>query len=146
MRLFRAKNDPLIGSTELVVEAEQAEVGTFALELTLLIEGLSEMVVILTPAGYRISLSIQKKEEKGLFEARTRVTQVDPMRMSFEIARTQAMYMQATLLRAYRDEMAAVNHVHIEGFLRESPFDLTLLFATSRPPMTPEEIERMTGY
>jgi hypothetical protein len=145
MRLFRAKNDPLIGGTELVVEAEQAEVGTFALELTLLLEGLSEMVVILTPAGYRISLSIQKKEEKGRFEARTRVTQVDPMRMTFEIARTQAMYLQATLLCAYRDEMATVDHVHVEGFLRELPFDLTLFFAASRPPMTPEEIEKMIG-
>ena len=144
MRIFRTKNDPVLGKTDLGFEVEQAEVGTFALELTLLVEGLSEMLVISTPAGYRISLSIQEKEQKGQFVARTKVTQVDPMRMTFEIARTQAMYMQATLLCTYRDEMAAVNHVHIEGFLRESPFDLTLFFAASRPPMTPEVIEKMT--
>jgi hypothetical protein len=65
--------------------------------------------------------------------------------MAFELSRTQATYMQATLLRTYRDEMAAVDHVHIEGFMRESPFDLTLFFALSRPPMTPEEIEKLIG-
>lgn len=144
MRIFRTKNDPVLGKTDLGFEVEQAEIGTFALELTLLLEGLSEMLVISTPAGYRISLSVQKREEKGRFEARTKVTQVDSMRMTFELARTQAMYMQATLLRTYRDEMAAVDHVHIEGFLRDLPFDLTLFFAAARPPMTPEEIEKMT--
>lgn len=138
------KSDPLIGQAELVLETEQAEVGALALELTLLVEGLSEAVVILTPAGHRISLSIPKKE-KGLLEARTKVTQADPKRIAFELSRTQAEYMQATLLRTYRDEMAAVNHIHIEGFMGESAFDLTLFFALSRPPMTPEEIENLIG-
>jgi hypothetical protein len=145
MRCFRIKSDPLVGQAELVLETEQAEVGALALELTLLAEGLSEAVVILTPTGHRISLSIQEKEEKGRLEARTKVTQVDPKRIAFELSRTQAMYMQATLLRTYRDEMAAVNHIHIEGFMRELPFDLTLFFALSRPPMTPEEIEKLVG-
>lgn len=142
MKHFRIKSDPLVGQAELVLETEQTEVGAFALELTLLVQGLSESVVISTPAGYRIALSIQKKEQKGLLEARTKVTQINPKKIYFELSRTQAMCMQAMLLRTYRDEIASVNHIHIEGYMGESAFDLTLFFALSRPPMTPEKMEK----
>jgi hypothetical protein len=41
--------------------------------------------------------------------------------------------------------MAEVNHVHVEGRLNGESFDLTLVFQTSRPPMTQEEAERLMG-
>ena len=119
MRHIGMKVDPIVGQNELVLETEQEQIGPLALELTLLVNDLSERLLLLAPSGYRIALSIQKNEERGQFAARTKVTQPDPRRMAFELSRTQAGYMQATLLRTYRDGMAAADHIHIEGFAGE---------------------------
>jgi hypothetical protein len=63
--------------------------------------------------------------------------------MSLAIGRNQAGYLQAVLLRAYRDQMAEVNHVHIEGQRSGTPFDLTVMFEVAREPMTPEDAKKL---
>ncbi len=142
-RFFRISSEPLFGQEEVVLEVEQAEVGALALELTLLLMKLTESISISSPEGHAIYLSLQDEPEE--LAKRTKVASVAEKRLNFALSRTQAGYLQATLLRAYRDEMAEVNHIHIEGTLRGAPFDLTIFFQTSRPPMSPEEIERLVG-
>jgi hypothetical protein len=58
-------------------------------------------------------MSLQDESEE--MAKRTVVTRINEKRIRFELSRTQAGYLQATLLRAYRDDMAEVNHIHIEG-------------------------------
>lgn len=140
-RSFRIRSEPLFSQEEIVIEVEQAEVGALALEVTLLLMTLAESVSIICPGDHVVVLSLQDESEE--VAKRTKVARVTEKRMKLELSRTQAGYLQATLLRAYRDEMAEVNHIHIEGFLRDAPFDLTVFFRTSRPPMSPEEIERL---
>jgi hypothetical protein len=61
----------------------------------------------------------------------------------FAIGRNQAKYLQAVLLRAYRDQIAEVNHVHIDGESDGKPFDLTVIFELSLEPMTPENAKKL---
>jgi hypothetical protein len=55
------------------------------------------------------------------------------------LGKNQAEYLQATLLRAYCDEVAEVNHWHIEGDRDGTSFDLTIMFHAFREPMSAEE-------
>lgn len=142
-RFFRISSEALFSQEELVIEVEQAEVGALALELTLLLMKLTDSISISFPGGHAVLLSLQDETEE--IAKRTKAARVTEKRIKFELSRTQAGYLQATLLRAYRDEMAEVNHIHIEGTLRDAPFDLTIFFRTSRPPMSPEEIEKLVG-
>ena len=111
-RFFRISSEPLFSQEEIVIEVEQAEVGALALELTLLLMKLSECVSISLAGGHAVLLSLQAESEE--VAKRTKVAKVNEKRIKFELSRTQAGYLQATLLRAYRDEMAEVNHIQIE--------------------------------
>jgi hypothetical protein len=84
-------------------------------------------------------------DESHSLAHRAAVLRLSADRMMFSLSRNQAEYLEATLLRAYRDEMAEVNHIHLEGELDGSSYDLTLLFDVSRPPMSPEEATARMG-
>ena len=132
-RLLNTDSTVVMGPGELVLEVSQNEFGKWALEFTLLLEGLTK-ITDMRIGKNRICISLSndlhadrllaKKSGNGDFE--------------FILPRNQAEYLQAKLLRAYRDEMAEVNHVHAEGFLDGKPFDLTMMFDVYRPPMTAE--------
>jgi hypothetical protein len=54
-------------------------------------------------------------------------------------------HLLATLLRAYRDQVAEVSHVHIEGLLDGAPYDLTVMFDVCKESMSPEEAKKLTS-
>jgi hypothetical protein len=142
-RFFRVRSEPIFGQEEVVIEVAQAEVGALALELTLLLMELTESISISFPEGHVVLMSLQDESEE--MAKRTEVTKINEKRIRFELSRTQAGYLRATLLRAYRDDVAEVNHIHIEGAHLDASFDLTIFFQTSRPPMSTLEIERLMG-
>jgi hypothetical protein len=129
----------LFDRAEAVVELAQQEVGTFALELTLLVTAMTDSVSLRSPGGKRIELIIGKSEKWG------KVAKVSRTQLRFELSHNEAEYLQAVLLRAYRDEMAEVNHIHIEARFDDESFDFTLLFQAYKPPMSPEEAARVMG-
>ncbi len=127
--------------TELIVELEQGDVKTWALDVTLLLQGLVESLIVRSSDEREVVLSLQSEGEG--FAKRTIASRIGPSKMQFEMSRTQAKFFQAVLLRAYRDGEAEVDHIHIEGELGETPYDLTVAFRTSRPPMSAEEAARL---
>jgi hypothetical protein len=137
--IFEAET--LVSNGEIVVEIEQEHVGTWALGITLLLESLAEQLQIISINGReRVLLMLQRSDPSA---KETIVRRVERGGCSFIIATTQAQCLQAMLLRAYRDGVAEVNHMHIEGTLGESGFDLTFFFKSSQPPMSPAEAERL---
>lgn len=142
-RTLRFESELLIGPNEVVVEIGQGHVAKWALEVALLVDGLSESLTVRASGGRCIVLSL--REESHPLEHRTAVLRMSPDRMMFSLSRNHAEYLEITLLRAYRDEMAAVNHIHLEGELAGSPYDLTILFDASRPPMSSGETAKLIG-
>lgn len=123
----------VFGDAEAVVELAQPEIGVLLIEATLLLCAMSSTLRLRSPAGQRIDLSI------GSADVRATVEHVSGLNIAFILPRNQIEYLQAVLLRAYRDEMAEVSHIHLEGLREGVPFDLTFLFEAYRPPMSPEE-------
>jgi hypothetical protein len=137
-RSVKTSATAIIGRGELVLEISQNEFGKWALEFTLLLEGLANSVEMRIGAENRLRIRLTNEPHTD------RLIAIKSGTGDFEfiVPRTQAEYLQATLLRAYRDEMAEVNHVHAEGFIDGKPFDLTIMFDVYKPPMTAEEAER----
>ena len=128
----------LTSPSEVVVELDQDDVAILALELTLLLRRMSDLVSIVSGSN-RLTLTLLDQAPPAKF-SRDAIG-----RIQCSLSRDSAEYLEATLLRAFRDGMADVNHVHVEGKLDGESFDLTLLFAVSRPPMTPEEADKVMG-
>lgn len=128
---------------EAVVEIEQSQTGALALELDLLLHGLATTLAVGAGAGDRIVISFARGA--GRPGERARALRPSRDRVELELALEPIARLQAVLLRAYRDGMAEVNHVHVECQLGAAPFDLTLFFRAARPPMTPEEAGRLLG-
>lgn len=137
-RLLKTDSTAIIGPGELVLEVSKNEFGKWALEFTLLLEGLAKIIEIRPDGKFwiRISLSADPQAYR-LVALKSGNGDVE-----FVLPRNQAENLQAVLLRAYRDEMAEVNHVHAEGHMDGKPFDLTMMFDVYQPPMTAEEAER----
>lgn len=139
-RFLPVTGESLLSSTEVVIELPQEAVSSVALEMTLLIAGLAETlriqptrgpsVLFRLLAGDRVSKAVVTRHADGM--------------TAFSLGRNQAKYFQATLLRAYRDQMAEVNHIHIEGADEDgSVLDLTVMFAVYREPVSPEEAQKL---
>jgi hypothetical protein len=127
----------IAGGSEVVVELSQGEAATFALELVLLLRGLTNLVNVMAGAAKLVLRLAEPTSTATTFNREA------SGRMVCSLTRDNAEYLEATLLRAYRDGMAEVNHVHVQGTLDGESFDLTLLFDSSRLPMTPEEAEKL---
>lgn len=140
-RLLSMDTEMLVGESEVVVEVSQAKVGAWTLEVTLLLEGLVESITLRSSGGAGLVLEMLPEVASGA--RRAVVSRLSAERLRFELPRTQAEYLQAVLLRAYRDDMAEVSHTHIEGELGDTPYALTVLFGAARPPMSPEEANKL---
>lgn len=127
------------GSREAVIELPQAALANVALELTLLIAGLAEALRLQPSKGPAISVTLLADD----CVTKAVVTSASDGALAFALGRNQAEYLQAVLLRAYRDQMAEVNHVHIEGEQQGTAFDLTVMFAVSREPMSAEDAQKL---
>ena len=141
MNRFLASDEEFIfGQREAVVEIMQERFGVWALELSLLLQGLAESLTVRSPSGGALFLALLSDKHAK----RSVVSQTEKDRLRFTLSRTQAEYIQAVLLRSYRDGMADVDHVHIEGELAGAAYDLTFFLSASQPPMSAEEaIKRM---
>lgn len=140
-RFLSLSCESIRSSTEIVVELQQAVVAAMALELTLLLAGLAESLRIQPNRGPVISLKLLVDD----FISKAVVSQAADGSIVFALGKNQAEYLQVVLLRAYRDQMAEVNHVHIEGELLGVSFDLTVIFDTFRESMSAEEAEKLLG-
>jgi len=138
-RFLSLPGESLMGAGEVVIELKQGVIGSFALELALLLSGLVQSLRIQPTKGPQLLVTLTDSDRIS----KATVTREAPDSVRFNIGRNQAAYLQATLLRAYRDEMAEVNHVHIEGQCNGTPFDLTVMFELAREPMTPEEAQKL---
>jgi hypothetical protein len=137
-RVTRLDGAAVANRDELVVEIRHATVGAWALEIMLLSGAFAEEVVVHLGDGWTIALRMSGDPEAR----RSAFTSTGERSYTCVLSRTQLGYVQGTLLRAYRDEVAEVNHIHVEGLLGDSPFDMTLMFERYREPMSPEEAEK----
>lgn len=126
------------GDAEEVIELRQDEIAKMALEIVLLSHGLSDSLTVWTRSGHKLVLRLNDEDP-----ARVRVTR-GAQQLRYGIPGPLLGYLESTLLRAYRDGVADVNHIHLEGEIDDRSFDLTFLFALSRAPMSPEEVARQT--
>jgi hypothetical protein len=122
-----------------VIELQQNSVAAMALELTLLVNGLAEVLHLKPSRGPSISLRVLADDRVSKAIVSISVDES----VNFSLGRNQAEYLQAVLLRAYRDQVADVNHVHIEGAFSEGSLDFTVVFGTSRKPMSADEAEKL---
>jgi hypothetical protein len=128
-----------MGDAEVVVELSHDEVKLLALEITLLAAGLISMVALRSHSKQRVELTPGSRDVR----ATLRVLQADYVQVG--LSQNQMEYLQMVLLRAYRDEMAEVNHVHLEGECAGREMAFTVLFETFRPPLSPAEAEKLMG-
>jgi hypothetical protein len=138
-RFLSLPGESLVGAGEVVIELKQGVIGSFALELALLLSGLVQSLRIQPSKGPQLLVTLTDGERVS----KANMTPEPPDTVRLKIGRNQAAYLQAALLRAYRDQMAEVDHVHIEGQCNGTPFDLTVMFEFARVPMTPEEAQKL---
>jgi hypothetical protein len=131
---LKLRSEIVVDPAEVIVELALEDFGLAALEMTLLGRGLLSETTISDGQGRRLTFSILENESKrGIFHG------LKSGNIHLSLPRVTVEYLQAVLLRAYRDGMAEVDHVHIET----TSADLTLLFAVSAPPMSAEEAIRL---
>lgn len=138
-RFVTLSSESLVGDNEVVIESQQTHFATMALEMTLLLEGMVTSIKLRASTGPSIILTLIEGDKV----AKTEVSTDADGTLIFTIGRNQAEYLQAVFLRAYRDGMAEVNHVHIEGNRNGDPFDLTVMFDSYGEPMTSEEADKL---
>jgi hypothetical protein len=115
-----------------------AEVVSLSMELNLLLHSMTNSITLTSPQKLTMNLKL------GAPEKWTIVENLAPSSVSFLLSRNEAEYIQAVLLRAYRDKVAEVDHIHIEGrTVQDHGFDLTLMFQTYMPPMSPQEAAKL---
>ena len=129
----------MLDTGEVVVELPQTTVPTLALELSLLLEGLADSVRLGAASGASVVLTIGGGETV----AKAKVKREAEAAVCFELGTNQAEHLKALLMRTYRDGVAEVDHVHIEGAVGDEPFDLTLMFELFREPMSAEEAVKL---
>jgi len=138
-RFLLLSSEPLVGSGEVVVELSHATVPTLALELSLLLGGLADSVRLSANSGASVILAVGGGDTVNKADVKRKSTDT----VHFRLGTNQVEYLQAVLLRAYRDGAAEVNHVHVEGSDDDADYDLTLLFERFREPMTGAEAMKL---
>jgi hypothetical protein len=135
-RPFELASEIIVDPEELLVEVSLLEFGPAALEMTLLAGNLIPQAAFQDRNGRRLTFSVLASDAK-----RGEFSGLDSRNIQLSIPIVTVKYLQAVLLRAYRDGMAEVDHVHVET----TSIDLTFLFAVSAPPMSGEEAGRILG-
>ena len=136
-RYLESEIEIIASSNEMIIEVDQAYYATLGLELTLLVNKLCESLTIRGRNAQVIVLSIHSLTDDYI--GRTRIVCKSDTQMEFELSATQAEYLQASMLHAYRDKMAQVEHIHIEGYLDGKPYDLTVFFNSAVESLSEEE-------
>jgi hypothetical protein len=138
-RFLSLASESLIDAAEIVIELDPPAVSSLALELALLLGGLANSLRVQSSKGPTLRLTLMDDDRV----AQAVATRESDGSASFALGKNQARYLQVVLLRAYRDQMAEVNHVHIDGKHGETPFGLTVMFKVFREPMSPQQASRL---
>jgi len=140
-RFLSLKSASRTSNGEIVVEILHSEIPILVVEVALLLYGLAETLRLHPVSGPSALLTLQPGDQVS----RAIVERSRDGAFKFALGHNQAGFLQATLLRAYRDHMAETDHIHIEGLEGAAPFDLTIRFELAREPMSPEEAKRLMG-
>ena len=135
MRSFLLTEASVRKATELTILVNQSEVLNLALEFTLIMVGMSESLCIRSPGNFVLQVAISKEAQTS----KAIVSSESDKSIAILLGKNQMEYVQSVLLRAYRDNCAPVNHIHIEGTFQDARFDLTFLFEKYQKPMTAEQ-------
>lgn len=131
------RNHIITDVAEVIVEIHQSDVPACALELMLLLHGFADSLLFVSgPMQFMLRIS-ELPTAPAVFSREV------GGRVRCSLSHESVEYMQAIFLRAYRDGMAEVNHVHIEGTMDGKSFDVAFVFDTFRPPMTSEEAKKL---
>ncbi|MCK6547614.1 hypothetical protein L6R52_17320 [Myxococcota bacterium] len=123
---------------ELVVSLLQSEVAMVALELTLLLQSLASEVRLRAKRGPRCALRIPTPEA-----GESRISMPAAGDFVFELTADAVGYLQAYLLRAHRDGLAEVSHVHVDAVGPRGPFALTVMCELYQGPMSADQAKRL---
>lgn len=138
-RILSLPGESLASATQIAFEVPQSKVANATLELALLLEGYIDSLRIRCSRGPSILLTMIDDDRVS----KARISRNSDESLHFVLGRNQAEYLHAFLLRAYRDQYAAVDHLHIEGHFEghsnADSFDLTVMFDVFRPPLPPDE-------
>jgi hypothetical protein len=85
-------------SSGIVIQVRQSRVPAWALEITLLLETLSAALMVESPDSFRLTMAILPAG-RGT-PKRSQFVRVGPTAMNLDMARNQAEFLQAVLLRA----------------------------------------------
>jgi len=113
------------------------EVSRLALEVTLLALDLSSTLALRSQRDQRVALSPASGDVRATIRMRK------PDYAEVGIPRNQLEYLQMFLMRTYRDGMAQVDHIHLEGTGEHGAKDLTFIFDTVAPPLSPEQMAKL---
>jgi hypothetical protein len=118
-----------------VIEVAPAQIVPFTLELALLVHEAVTGLELVSASDQRVVLTVD--------EGTTWAITGDPGPVVFALGRNQVEHLHATLLRAYRDGVAEVDHVHVEPRTDGVDVALTIVFDEFAPPMSPEAAARL---
>jgi hypothetical protein len=135
-RPLELASEIVVDPGEVLVEIALIEFGRVALELTLLAAKLIPRAVLQDQTGRRLTVDVLASNAKrGVFSG------LESQSIQLSLPQVTVEYLQTVLLRAYRDGMADVDHIHVET----TSIDLTFLFTVSAPPMSGQEAARILG-
>lgn len=136
--IIRLKEQGLSRDGEFVLQIRTAEMQEVALQLMMLIWGITSAVVFAD--GGPVIIKVQKGQD-SMSRAEVKGS---PGKLEFLLGTNQVEYLLATLLRAIANGgVVSASHIHIEGLMNSTPYDLTVVFEQSQPPLSPEEAERL---
>ncbi len=129
-----------IKTNEVVVNVQWKDLEKWYLELSLLNEKLVEILSIATNDGKKVLIkrgSVDADRTKNICK------QTREQTIEIILPPNQCEYILASMLQAYRDDAADVNHIHLEGFLGKKPYDFNMFFEKAKDALSSDEIEKM---
>ena len=138
-RVYNSYCTALKEKNEFVIELQQSSISGLVLELFMVMLGLIDRLVILFEGNIKLEVRL----EKILSPGDKAVVKDTSEGIAINFSRTHLEYLCAFLLRTYRDQMAEVNHLHIEGEKEAVAFDLTFLFEIYAESLSPEEASKL---
>lgn len=146
-RVIPYPSEVLRSRSEIVMEIGWSSVPLWALEIGLLANGMAESVRISGSDGFSVVLAGEQSKRHQQRHAGSRHPRsvgewrADQL-LAVAMSNDAIGHLHAFLMRAYRDGMAEVSHIHIPVVVDDGELDLTFLFDVSTPPMSPQEMAR----
>lgn len=140
-RSVRCDCSIISGENEFVIELGLGNVVLLVLELSMLMMGLIKQLNIVFNSGDGLCFLLDenlKAEDKAVVSQRDKC-------ISIALSRNQLEYIYTSLLRVYKEQIALVNHIHIECSKDSEAYDLTLMFENVSEPLTPKEASKLIG-